>query len=137
MTEFDAVEMVSTLMGAITKLGEAIQLVREPITVGNKVVIPAVVARLAVGAGGGSGRREGKATDEHPKTGGGGGGGGGITLSPVFLVVDEAGERLITVPDAVGSASAVIEKLTEVAGSVFSRQHTRREAPAEASSTNS
>jgi uncharacterized spore protein YtfJ len=137
MTEFDAVEMVSTLMGGITKVGEAIQLVREPITVGSKVVIPAVVARLAVGAGGGSGRREGMSTDEHPKTGGGGGGGGGITLSPVFLVVDETGERLITVPDAVGSASAVIEKLTEVAGSVFSRQRARRETPAEASRANS
>jgi len=130
MAEFDAVEMVSTLMSGITKLGEAVQLVREPIPVGTKIVIPAVVARLAVGAGGGSGRLDGGAADGHPKTGGGGGGGGGITLTPVFLIVDEAGERLVTVPNSVDSASSVIEKLTEVAGSVFSRPHGKRSAAA-------
>jgi uncharacterized spore protein YtfJ len=131
MTEFNAVEMVSALMGGITKMGDAVQLVREPITVGSKVVIPAVVARLAVGAGGGSGRREGPSADGHPKTGGGGGGGGGVTLTPVFLIVDESGERLVTVPNTVDSASSVIEKLTEVAGSVLSHQRSKRGASAD------
>ena len=128
MTEFDAVEMMSALMSGITKMGEAVQLVREPIPVGAKVVIPAVVARLAVGAGGGSGRRDGGSADGHPKTGGGGGGGGGITLTPVFLIVDEAGERLVTIPKAVDSASSVIEKLTEVAVGVFSHPRSKHGA---------
>lgn len=125
MADFDAVEMVSTLMSGVAKLGETVQLIREPITAGDKIVIPAVVAKLAVGAGGGSGRREGAATDGHPRVGGGGGGGGGITLSPVFLIVDAAGERLVTVPDAVGSATSVLEKLTEVAGSVMASRRAK------------
>jgi uncharacterized spore protein YtfJ len=128
MADFDAVEMVSTLMSGVTRLGETVQLIREPITAGDKIVIPAVVARLAVGAGGGSGRREGAAADGHPRVGGGGGGGGGITLSPVFLIVDAAGERLVTVPDAVGSAASVLEKLTEVAGSVIANRRAQRAA---------
>jgi uncharacterized spore protein YtfJ len=128
MADFDAVEMVNTLMSGIAKLGEAVQLIREPITAGDKIVIPAVVAKLAVGAGGGSGRREGAAVDGHPRQGGGGGGGGGITLSPVFLIVDAAGERLITVPDAVGSATSVLEKLTEVAGSVMANRRAKHAA---------
>jgi uncharacterized spore protein YtfJ len=126
MADFDAVEMVNTLMSGIAKLGEAVQMIREPITAGDKIVIPAVVAKLAVGAGGGSGRREGVAADGHPRQGGGGG--GGITLSPVFLIVDAAGERLITVPDAVGSATSVLEKLTEVAGSVMANRRAKHAA---------
>ena len=122
MAEFDAVEMVNAMMSGVAKLGEAVQLIREPIIAGDKIVIPAVVAKLAVGAGGGSGRRDGGAADGHPRVGGGGGGGGGITLSPVFLIVDAAGERLITVPDAAGSAASVIEKLSEVAGSVIANR---------------
>jgi uncharacterized spore protein YtfJ len=122
MAEFDPVEMVNALMSGVAKLGEAVQVIREPITAGNKVIIPAVVARLAIGAGGGSGHREGRLADGPPKVGSGGGGGGGVTISPVFLIVDAEGERLVTVPDAVQSTSAVIEKLTEVAGSVFARR---------------
>lgn len=124
MPEFDAVEMVNSLMSGVSKLGEAVAVIREPITAGNKVIIPAVVARLAVGAGGGSGRREGQQGDSGARASGGGG--GHITLSPVFLIVDETGERLVTVPDTVRSASAVIDKLSDVAGSVFAR---RRETP--------
>lgn len=129
MAEFDAVAMMTAMMSGVTHLGEAVQLVREPIIAGDKTIIPAVVARLALGAGGGSGRRENAADDGHPRTGSGGGGGGGLTLSPVFLIVDAEGERLVTVPDAAGSASAVIEKLTDVAGAVLS--HRRAKAAAQ------
>ena len=131
MPEFDAVQMVNMFMSGISKLGETVQLVREPIPVGNKIVIPAVVARLAVGAGGGSGRREGHVSaDGHPRTGGGGGGGGGLTLSPVFLIVDEKGERLVTVPNAARSATDVIEKLSDVAESFLEHRRERQAAPA-------
>jgi len=39
----------------------------------------------------------------------------------VFLIVDAQGERLITVPGALSSASAAIESLGEVVGAAFSR----------------
>ena len=119
MEGFDPVEMVTTLMNGISKLGDAVQVIREPITAGDKVIIPAVVARLGVGAGGGSGTRETGESGTQPRRGGGGGGGGGLTLSPVFLIVDAEGERLITVPNTLGAASAVMEKVSEVAGRMF------------------
>jgi uncharacterized spore protein YtfJ len=116
-------------MNGIAKLGDAVQVIREPITAGNKVIIPAVVAHIGVGAGGGSGRRETAQSEGGPRTGSGGGGGGGMTLSPVFLIVDEQGERLITVPTGLGSASAVVEKLSEVAGSMFARKRGEKATP--------
>ena len=121
MADFDANEMVTNLMNGISKLGDSVQVIREPITAGNKVIIPAVVARVGVGAGQ-SGRRD-SAGGTESRTGGGGG--GGMVLTPVFLIVDEHGERLVTVPDAFSSAKTAFEKLTEAAGSAFSRK--RRE----------
>ena len=121
MADFDANEMVANLMNGISKLGESVQVIREPITAGSKTIIPAVVARVGIGAG--QGRRDPTGGAES-KTGGGGG--GGMVLTPVFLIVDEQGERLVTVPDAFSSATTAFEKLSEAAGSVFSRK--RREA---------
>jgi len=118
MALFDPNEMVGTLMGGVAKFGESVEIIRSPIEVGNKVIIPAVVARLGVGAGGGSGKR-GKGSDEE---GHGGGGGGGMTLTPVFLVVDAHGERLITVPNSLASASDILDTVKVAAGKIFGKK---------------
>ena len=118
MAPFDPNEMVGTLMGGVAKFGESVEIIRSPIEVGNKVISPAVVARLGVGAGGGSGKR-GKGSDEE---GSGGGGGGGMTLTPVFLVVDAQGERLVTVPNSLGSASDILDTVKVAAGKIFGKK---------------
>ena len=115
MARFDPNEMVGTLMGGVAKFGESVEIIRSPIEVGNKVIIPAVVARLGVGAGGGSGKR-GHGSDEE---GSGGGGGGGMTLTPVFLIVDAHGERLVTVPNSLASASDILDTVKVAAGKIF------------------
>ena len=132
MSEFDPNEMVNNILAGMSKVGEALQVIREPVRAGDKVIIPALVAR--VGAGGGSGRRPGEAAGgADGKPGNGGGGGGGMTISPVFLIVDALGERLITVPGALDSASNAIETLVDAVGAVFSRG--RRDKPAAGETT--
>ena len=121
MSEFDPNQMVNSILGGMSKVGETIQVIREPVRAGDKLIIPAVVARMGVGAGGGRGRRPAETGGADGQQGGGGGGGGGMTISPVFLIVDAQGERLITVPGALSSASAAIESLGEVVGAAFSR----------------
>jgi uncharacterized spore protein YtfJ len=126
MSDFDPNQMVNDILAGMSKVGEALQVIREPIHAGDKVIIPALVAR--VGAGGGSGRRPGEVDGADGRPGSGGGGGGGMTISPVFLIVDAQGERLITVPGAFDSASNAIETLVDAVGAVFSRG--RRGQPA-------
>jgi uncharacterized spore protein YtfJ len=118
MAPFDPNEMVGTLMGGVAKFGESVEIIRSPIEVGNKVIIPAVVARLGVGAGGGSGKR-GHGSNEE---GSGGGGGGGMTLTPVFLVVDAQGERMITIPNSLASASDILDTVKVAAGKIFGKK---------------
>lgn len=127
MAPFDPNEMVGTLMGGVAKFGESVEIIRSPIEVGNKVIIPAVVARLGVGAGGGSGKR-GKGSDEE---GSGGGGGGGMTLTPVFLIVDAQGERLVTVPNSLASASDILDTVKVAAGKIFGNKKKAESAASE------
>ena len=127
MAPFDPNEMVGTLMGGVAKFGESVEIIRSPIEVGNKVIIPAVVARLGVGAGGGSGKR-GHGSDE---VGSGGGGGGGMTLTPVFLVVDAQGERLVTVPNSLASASDILDTVKVAAGKIFGNKKKGESAASE------
>jgi len=117
MAPFDPNEMVGTLMCVVAKFGESVEIIRGAIEVGNKVIIPAVVARLGVGAGGGSGKRPGSNEE-----GSGGGGGGGMTLTPVFLVVDAQGERLVTVPNSLASASDILDTVKVAAGKIFGKK---------------
>jgi len=126
MAPFDPNEMVGTLMGGVAKFGESVEIIRSPIEVGNKVIIPAVVARLGVGAGGGSGKRPGSNEE-----GSGGGGGGGMTLTPVFLVVDAQGERLVTVPNSLASASDILDTVKVAAGKIFGKKKKGESAESE------
>ncbi|MBI1823283.1 MAG: hypothetical protein HY200_04120 [Nitrospirae bacterium] len=124
MAGFDTNEILGTLMTGIAKVAETVQIIREPIETNGKMIIPAIVAKVALGAGGGSGKRMGGGGEE----GMGNGGGGGMTLTPVFLVIDEKGERLVTVPDALSAASGqVIHKIKEMAESFFSGKSQQKE----------
>jgi uncharacterized spore protein YtfJ len=100
----------------LTKFSESVKVIGDPVEAAGKIVIPAVVARVGFGAGGGFGHP--RAGEEGPGTGGGAGGGGGITMTPVFLIVDAAGERILTVPDASCAVSGIVEKIKEVVSQV-------------------
>jgi uncharacterized spore protein YtfJ len=68
----------------------------EPVTHGDRTVIP--VARVAYGFGGGGGSRDSERTPEG--RGGGGGGGGRMTAAPAGVVeITPAGTRFISFTD--------------------------------------
>jgi uncharacterized spore protein YtfJ len=105
MADFDAGSVLGQISAALSKFSESVQVIGTPIEAAGKVVIPAVVARTGFGAGGASG------SSEKEGAGGGGGGGGGMMLSPVFLIVDQDGERLLTVPTGCGSLGSVVDSI--------------------------
>jgi uncharacterized spore protein YtfJ len=104
MADFDAGAILGEISGALSKFSESVKVIGEPIEAAGKVIIPAVVARTAFGAGGGFG---GKASEK----GSGAGGGGGVTLSPVFLIVDKEGERLLTVPGGGCGVTSLVDTI--------------------------
>ena len=127
---FDFGEVLGNVVEGLMKTTEAIQVIGEPVQAGDKLIIPAVVARIGFGAGGGSGKSEGD-EDEEAQEGSGGGGGGGVALTPVFLIVDEDGERLLTVPGAVQSACTVVDRVKSTLDSVLPRKSDDDDAPAD------
>ncbi len=118
---FDFGAVMGNVVDGLMKSTEGINVIGEPVTAGNKIIIPAVVARIGFGAAGGSGVSdddEGDATER----GSGGGGGGGVMLTPVFLIVDDDGERLLTVPGAAQSACSVVESVKGTLDRVLPRK---------------
>ena len=115
---FDVGQTVAGIVDGLVKVSESVKVIGEPIEAAGKVIIPAVVVRVAFGAGGGSGITK-SGEEEEGTEDGGGGGGGGVTLMPVFLVVDAQGERLITVPSA---AATVLGKAKDALDRVLPRR---------------
>jgi len=114
MADFDIGSFMKDVVSGLATLSESVNVIGEPVEVGGKVIIPAVMTRVGFGAGGGSGSSpvEGEQPGEQ-ESGSGGGGGGGVTMTPIFLVVDEDGERLLTVSSPLDRACSVFEKAKE------------------------
>ena len=110
MADFNAGEVLAQLASGLTKFSESVKVIGEPIEAAGKVVIPAVVARTGFGAGGGWGKKPAE-EEGGPPQGGGGGGGGGVMLTPVFLIVDAEGERLLMVPDVPNCVNSVVDTI--------------------------
>lgn len=127
---FDFGEVLGNVVEGLMKATEAIQVIGEPVQAGDKLIIPAVVARIGFGAGGGSGKTDGD-EDEEAQEGTGGGGGGGVALTPVFLIVDEDGERLLTVPGPLQSACTVVDRVKSTLDAVLPRKSDDEDAPAD------
>jgi len=121
MSGFDVGQTLGDIVDGLVKVSESVKVIGEPIEAAEKVIIPAVMVRLGFGAGGGSGSRASEER-EGSEEGVGGGGGGGMMLSPIFLVVDSEGERLITVPGVADIASAALGKVRQALDHVMPRR---------------
>jgi len=119
MAEFDAGSFMKDIVNGLTTLTQSVNVIGQPVEMAGKVIVPAVVAKIGFGAGGGSG----KTADEEANEGSGGGGGGGAVMTPVFLIVDEDGERLLTVPGPFDHASTVFEKAKDALDRIMPRKH--------------
>ncbi len=113
MAEFDVSTVLGQVSGALSSFSQSVKVIGEPIEAAGKLIIPAVVARAGFGAGGGSGTSP-EGEGKPPSQGSGGGGGGGVTLTPVFLIVDSEGERILVASHAPGAISSVVEAVKGV-----------------------
>ncbi len=107
MSGFDTEKLLDSIAASMASLSESINVIGEPLEAAGKVVIPAVNVRVGFGAGGGSAATS--TTDQDSSPEGGGGGGGGMTLTPLFLVVDAEGERILTVPGLGDSVLSAVD----------------------------
>jgi uncharacterized spore protein YtfJ len=121
MADFDIGGFMKDVVSGLATLTETVQVIGQPVEVGGKIVIPAVVTRMAFGAGGGGGSTPADQPGER-ESGSGGGGGGGVQMTPVFLVVDDEGERLLTVSGPLDRACSMLEKAKEALDRVVPRK---------------
>lgn len=126
MSEFNVASFMKDVVSGLTTLTDSVRVIGEPVSIEGKVIIPAVVARVGFGAGGGSGTSSGEAEGEED-SGSGGGGAGAATMTPVFLIVDDEGERLLTVPGPIAECCSIVES----AKSALDRIMPRKDAPEE------
>ena len=128
MADFDIGSFMKDIVSGLATLGESVQVIGQPVEVGGKVIIPAVVTRMGFGAGGGSGTTPCGGEKDGEESGSGGGGGGGVTMTPVFLVVDDDGERLLTVGGPFDRACSAVEKARQALDKVMPRKDAGEDA---------
>ena len=104
----NVVEILKGVVGELREISKSETIVGEPITVGDKTVIPIVKISVGFGAGGGQG--------EHEKQGSGfgGGGGGGAKIEPAaFIIMDKDGISLL--PATKGKWEGLIDSIPGLA----------------------
>jgi len=88
----NVVDILKGVVGELREIAKSETVIGQPVSVGDKTVIPVVKVSVGFGAGGGQG--------EHETTGAGfgGGGGGGARIEPVaFILLDDSGASLLPV----------------------------------------
>jgi len=98
--------LVKTTLGEIEKVLSTKTVVGEPLTLGDKTLIPLITAGFGFGAGGGSGKGQPKQGE-----GMGGGTGGGAWVKPVaVIIIDKDG---VQIEPIMGSLASALEKISE------------------------
>jgi uncharacterized spore protein YtfJ len=99
----------------------------DPITVGDKTVVPVAKIRYGMGAGGGGISHESSSGPDVPSGKSGGGGGGGVIATPKgVLEISPAGTRFIAFADHKRLSIAVMGGF--LFGMVFGWRRSRRKA---------
>jgi uncharacterized spore protein YtfJ len=100
----NVVEILKGVVGELKEMAQSESIIGDPITIGDKTVIPIVKISVGFGAGGGQGEAE------KAGTGFGGGGGGGAKIEPAaFIIIDQEGIQLL--PAKKGTWEGVIESI--------------------------
>ena len=85
----NVVDILKGVVGELKEVARTETVIGEPVTVGDRTVIP--VVKISFGFGAGGGQKEGDKTGEF-----GGGGGGGAKIEPTaFIIMDEDGVRIL------------------------------------------
>lgn len=122
----NVVEILQGVVGELKEMAQSESIIGEPITIGDKTVIPVVKISVGFGAGGGQGE------DEKARSGFGGGGGGGAKIEPAaFIIMDSDGIRLL--PAKKGSWEGVIESIPGIAKKISKWKDSLKSAKSELS----
>jgi uncharacterized spore protein YtfJ len=108
MADNNVVDILKGVVGELREISKSETIIGEPISVGNRTVIPVVTISVGFGAGGGQGE------DKKAMAGFGGGGGGGARIEPTaFIILDEDGVSLL--PMAKGKWDQIIDAIPGIA----------------------
>ena len=104
----NVVEILKGVVGELKEMAQSESIIGDPITIGDRTVIPVVKLSVGFGAGGGQGE------DEKARSGFGGGGGGGASIEPAaFIIIDKDGIKLL--PASKGTWENVIDAIPGIA----------------------
>jgi len=104
-------EILKDIVGELKDIASSQTIVGDPITVGDKTVVPVVKISVGFGAGGGQG--------ETPDKGGGfgGGGGGAAKIEPsAFIIMDK--DRISMLSAKPGKLDALVEAVPGLIGKI-------------------
>ncbi len=104
-------EILKDIVGELKEIASSQTVVGEPITIGDKTVVPVVKISVGFGAGGGQG--------EYPSKGGGfgGGGGGAAKIEPsAFIIMDK--DRISLLSAKPGKLDALVEAVPGLIGKI-------------------
>ncbi len=105
----NVVDILKGVVGELKEMARSEAIIGDPITIGDRTVIPVVKISVGFGAGGGQGEAE--------KTGTGFGGGGGAKIEPsAFIIIDKDGFKVL--PAKKGSWEGLIETIPDLAKKV-------------------
>jgi uncharacterized spore protein YtfJ len=101
-------EILQVLVSELKQMARTETIVGEPVTAGDKTLVPVCTITVGFGAGGGSG-----SGPDGTSSGFGGGGGAGLKIQPTaFIVLDKDGVSLL--PAKRGSWENIIEAIPGV-----------------------
>ena len=107
----NVVDILKGVVGELREIARSETIIGEPVTVGDRTVIPIVKISVGFGAGGGQGEME------KDRAGFGGGGGGGAKIEPAaFIIIDADGAKLL--PAAKGKWDAIIDAVPGFANKI-------------------
>lgn len=102
----NVMEVISGIVGELKQIASADSIIGDPVTIGNRTVVPIVKVSVGFGAGGGEG-------EQKAGTGYGAGGGGGCIVEPAaFIIMDESGISLL--PAKPGKIDSIVEAIPGV-----------------------
>ncbi len=107
MANNNVLEILKGVVGELKEVARSETIIGEPVTVGDKTVIPIVKISFGFGAGGGQG-------DDQKRSGFGGGGGGGARIEPAaFIIIDKTDVKLL--PVGKGKWDTIIDAIPGIA----------------------
>jgi len=120
-------EILQNIVGELRQMARSQSVVGEPITLGNKIIVPLVKISVGFGAGGAQSEKQPEGTNF------GGGGGGGAKIEPAaFIIID--GDKVSLMAAKPGKYDSLIEAVPALVGKLIDMRSTAKEKKGEESS---